>query len=46
MKMILVAAPINEGLRQPGPIDYGVDDQRVGLGVRDLNPMIFPGESD
>jgi hypothetical protein len=26
--------------------DYGVDDQWVGSGVGDVNPMIFPGESD
>jgi hypothetical protein len=36
----------NEGFRQPGPVDYGVDDQPIGSGVRDVNPMTFPGESD
>jgi hypothetical protein len=47
MKMIFqVAAPIDKGLRQEGPVDYGVNDQRVNPGVRDVNPMIFPGESD
>jgi hypothetical protein len=27
------------------PVDYGVNDQRVGLGVWYVDPMIFPGES-
>jgi hypothetical protein len=43
---IQAAAPVNKGLRQVGPVDYGVDDQRVGPWVKDVNPMIFPGESD
>jgi hypothetical protein len=43
---VQVAAPINEGLRQEGPIDYGVNNQRVGPGVRNMDLMIFPGESD
>jgi hypothetical protein len=38
---IQAAAPVDKGLRQEGPVDYG-----VSLGVRDVNPMIFPGESD
>jgi hypothetical protein len=29
---------------QPGPIDYEVDEQRISAGVRDVDPMIFPGE--
>jgi hypothetical protein len=37
---------MDKGLRQEGPVDYGVDDQRVRPGVRDVNPMIFPEESD
>jgi hypothetical protein len=28
------------------PVNYWIDDQRVGPGVRDVYPMIFPGESD
>jgi hypothetical protein len=43
---IQVAAPIDKDLRQEGSVDYGVDDQRVCSGVRDVNRMIFPGESD
>jgi hypothetical protein len=43
---VLDAAPVNEGLRQKGTVNYGVDDQWVGPGVRDVNLMIFPGESD
>jgi hypothetical protein len=43
---VQAAAPINEGLRQECPIDYGVNDQRVGPGVRYVDLMIFPGESD
>jgi hypothetical protein len=27
-------------------MDYGVDDQRIGSGVGDVNPTIFTGESD
>jgi hypothetical protein len=27
-------------------MDYGVDDQQIGSGVGDVNPMIFPGEGD
>jgi hypothetical protein len=42
---IQAAAPIDKGLRQEGPVDYGVDDQWVGPWVSDVNPMIFPGES-
>jgi hypothetical protein len=34
------------GLRQEGPVDYGVNDQRVSPGVRDVSPMTFLGESD
>jgi hypothetical protein len=37
---------VDEGLRQPGPVDYGVNNQRIASGVRDVNPMIVPGESD
>jgi hypothetical protein len=43
---VQVASPINEGFRQEGPVDYGVNDQGVGPGVRDVDPMIFLGESD
>jgi hypothetical protein len=43
---VQAAAPINEGLRQECPVDYGVNDQRVGPGVWYVDPMIFPGESD
>jgi hypothetical protein len=43
---IQAAAPINKGLRREGPVDYGVDDQQVGPGVRDVNPMIFLAERD
>jgi hypothetical protein len=43
---IQAAAPIDKGLRQEGPVDHGVNDQRVSSEVRDVNPMIFPGESD
>jgi hypothetical protein len=42
---IQTATPVDKGLRQEGPVDYGVDDQRVGPGVRDVDPMIFPRES-
>jgi hypothetical protein len=42
---IQTVAPVDKGLRQEGPVDYGVDDQRVGPGVRDVNPLIFPRES-
>jgi hypothetical protein len=44
--MFRLLPPVNEGFRQPGPVDYGVNDQRVSPRVRDVNPMIFPGESD
>jgi hypothetical protein len=40
---IQAATSVDEGLRQEGHIDYGIDDQRVGPGVRDMDPMIFPG---
>jgi hypothetical protein len=43
---ILRSVSVDEGLRQPGPIDYGVDDQWIGSGVGDVNPMIFPREGD
>jgi hypothetical protein len=43
---VQAATSINEGLMQPGPIDYGVDDQRISSRVGDVDPMIFPGESD
>jgi hypothetical protein len=43
---VQAAAPINEGLRQERPIYYGIDDQWVCPGVRCVNPMIFPGESN
>jgi hypothetical protein len=43
---IQAIAPVVKGLRQEGPVDYGVDDQRVSPEVRDVDPMIFPGESD
>jgi hypothetical protein len=43
---VQTVAPVDKGLRQEGPIDYWVNDQRVCLGVGDVDPMIFPGESD
>jgi hypothetical protein len=47
MKMMFKLLPPSIiGLRQEGPVDYGVNDQPVSLGVRDVNPMIFPRESD
>jgi hypothetical protein len=42
---VQAAASVDEGLRQERAVRYGVDDQRVGPGVRYVNPMIFPGES-
>jgi hypothetical protein len=42
--MFRLLPPINEGLRQEHPIYYGVKEKRVGLGVRYVDPMIFPGE--
>jgi hypothetical protein len=43
---VQAAASVDESLRQPGPIDYGVNDQLIGSRVGDMNPMIFLGESD
>jgi hypothetical protein len=43
---VQAVAPINEGLREERPVDYGVNDQRVGPWVRYVDPMIFPRESD
>jgi hypothetical protein len=37
---------ITGSLREVGSVDYGVYDQRVCPGVGDVDPMIFPGESD
>jgi hypothetical protein len=42
---VQTVAPIDEGLRQERPVDYGVNDQRVCLGVWYVDPMIFPRES-
>jgi hypothetical protein len=44
--MFMLLPPVDKGLRQEDPIDYGVNDQRVGPGVRDMDPMIFLGESE
>jgi hypothetical protein len=48
LKMIFKLLPLSIRVlgRKAGPIDYGVDDQQVSPGVRDVNPMIFPGESN
>jgi hypothetical protein len=43
---VQAVAPINEGLKQERPVDYGVNDQRVGPGVRYVDPLIFPRESN
>jgi hypothetical protein len=43
---VQAAAPFDEGLRQKRAIHYGIDDQRVGLGVRYVHPMVFRRESD
>jgi hypothetical protein len=43
---VQATAPINEGLRQESPVDYGVNDQWVGSRVWHVDPMIFPGESN
>jgi hypothetical protein len=43
---VQAVAPINEGLREEHPVDYGVNDQRVGPWVRYVDPMIFPREND
>jgi hypothetical protein len=42
---VKVAAPVNKGLRQECPVDYGVNDQRVGPGVWYVDPMILLGKS-
>jgi hypothetical protein len=42
---VQAAASIDEGLRQERPVDYGVNDQRVGPRVWYVDPMIFPGKS-
>jgi hypothetical protein len=37
---------IDEGLREQGALDDGLDDQRVRARVWDMNPVISPGEGD
>jgi hypothetical protein len=45
-KMMLSLLPVNEGLREQGALDYWFDDEGVGAGVWDMDPVVGHGERD